>query len=175
MPVPKSITKKMRFEVFRRDGFTCRYCGEKAPNVKLHVDHITPVSMGGSNDFSNLTTACKDCNYGKGSTVLTNEQTPNGVTLPDFYAGDKYYNEASYLANIARKSGIATYDYWRKVYTLFHNYMDKEGLTFEECLEGINYVGSGCLDKLDNRLGYQVFAKEDDKRIDEIYRRKNNG
>lgn len=42
------ISKKLRFEVFKRDCFTCQYCGEKAPNVKLEVDHIKPVSNYGN-------------------------------------------------------------------------------------------------------------------------------
>ena len=36
----KPIGKKMRFEVFKRDKFTCQYCGRKAPDVILEVDHI---------------------------------------------------------------------------------------------------------------------------------------
>ena len=47
----KSINKKIRFEVFKRDNFTCQYCGKSAPNVILEIDHITPVSKGGNNDL----------------------------------------------------------------------------------------------------------------------------
>jgi hypothetical protein len=67
----KSITKKKRFEVFKRDAFTCQYCGEKAPDVFLEVDHIEPVSKGGTNDFLNLITACKNCNAGKSDRKLS--------------------------------------------------------------------------------------------------------
>lgn len=59
------IKKSVRFEVFKRDSFTCQYCGEKAPDVVLEIDHITPVSGGGGNDILNLVTACKACNAGK--------------------------------------------------------------------------------------------------------------
>jgi len=61
----KSISKSIRFEVFKRDRFTCQYCGEKAPDVVLHVDHIDPVSKGGDNGIVNLITSCFDCNLGK--------------------------------------------------------------------------------------------------------------
>lgn len=61
----KSISKKIRFEVYKRDKFTCQYCGRKAPDVILNVDHIEPVSKGGSNDILNLITSCFDCNNGK--------------------------------------------------------------------------------------------------------------
>lgn len=54
-----------RFRVFERDGFACRYCGQSAPNVILHVDHRRPVSKGGNNHPDNLYTACSSCNAGK--------------------------------------------------------------------------------------------------------------
>lgn len=61
------IPARTRFRVLERDGFTCQYCGAKAPNVELHVDHIVPVAKGGTNDESNLVTACAVCNLGKGT------------------------------------------------------------------------------------------------------------
>ena len=57
--------------MFKRDSFKCQYCGESAPEVILHVDHIHPVSKGGCNDIANLLTSCKDCNLGKGATKLS--------------------------------------------------------------------------------------------------------
>lgn len=70
----KSISKKTRFEVFKRDNFTCQYCGKMAPDVILEVDHINPVKCGGSNDILNLITSCKDCNRGKGSRKLSDNE-----------------------------------------------------------------------------------------------------
>lgn len=61
----EKLPKGIRFEVFKRDKFTCQYCGESAPNVILEVDHIDPVSKGGTNDIMNLITSCRDCNRGK--------------------------------------------------------------------------------------------------------------
>ena len=66
----KSISKKMRFEVFKRDSFRCQYCGKSAPEVILEVDHIKPVADGGKNTMMNLITSCRDCNRGKGKTLL---------------------------------------------------------------------------------------------------------
>ncbi len=66
----KSLSKKTRFEVFKRDSFACQYCGAKAPDVILEVDHIKPVVEGGTNDMINLITSCFDCNRGKGKTKL---------------------------------------------------------------------------------------------------------
>lgn len=66
----KPLSRTVRFEVFKRDKFTCQYCGKKAPDVVLHADHIHPVAEGGTNDIMNLVTACADCNGGKGARLL---------------------------------------------------------------------------------------------------------
>lgn len=62
-----AVSKRTRYEVLRRDNHTCRYCGATAPEATLTIDHVTPVSLGGSDDPSNLVAACKDCNAGKAS------------------------------------------------------------------------------------------------------------
>lgn len=67
----KSISKKTRFEVFKRDSFKCQYCGASAPDVLLHVDHIIPVSRGGACDVVNLVTSCAPCNGGKSNRPLS--------------------------------------------------------------------------------------------------------
>lgn len=59
------ISKKTRFEVFKRDEFTCTYCGQKPPAVVLECDHVIPVAQGGPDAIENLTTSCFDCNRGK--------------------------------------------------------------------------------------------------------------
>lgn len=67
----KALSKKTRFEVFKRDGFVCQYCGAHPPAVVLHVDHIHPVAEGGTNDIDNLVTSCQSCNAGKGARLLS--------------------------------------------------------------------------------------------------------
>ncbi len=69
----KGLSKKDRFEVFKRDGFTCQYCGREAPDIVLNVDHIKPVKSGGSNDMLNLITSCWDCNSGKKAIHLSDD------------------------------------------------------------------------------------------------------
>lgn len=69
----KAISKKTRFEVFKRDSFACQYCGKAAPDVILHVDHIDPVSKGGGNSIINLITSCADCNGGKSDRKLDDQ------------------------------------------------------------------------------------------------------
>lgn len=69
----KGISKKTRFEVFKRDNFTCQYCGGQSPDVILRVDHINPVAGGGDNDILNLITSCEPCNQGKGARPLDDQ------------------------------------------------------------------------------------------------------
>lgn len=66
-----SVSKRIRFEVFKRDKFTCQYCGKSAPDVILEVDHIDPKSKGGKDDIMNLVTSCYDCNRGKSNIILS--------------------------------------------------------------------------------------------------------
>lgn len=67
----QSISKKTRFEVFKRDAFTCQYCGAHPPGILLHVDHIVPVAGGGVNHMDNYVTSCDACNLGKGARSLS--------------------------------------------------------------------------------------------------------
>ena len=69
----KSLKKGIRFEVFKRDSFTCQYCGAKAPDVILEVDHIIPVKEGGTDDIMNLVTSCRDCNRGKSCKMISDD------------------------------------------------------------------------------------------------------
>lgn len=64
------ISKRERFDIFRRDHFTCRYCGKSPPSVLLEIDHIVPVADGGTNVIENLATACQECNQGKADKTL---------------------------------------------------------------------------------------------------------
>ncbi len=77
----KSTGKKIRFEVFKRDGFACSYCGQTPPAVVLEIDHIIPVADNGGSEIHNLTTACFDCNRGKGSRPLSELPESLGSTL----------------------------------------------------------------------------------------------
>lgn len=73
----KNLSKKIRFEVLKRDMFKCQYCGRspiKDQDVVLEVDHIIPVAEGGNNEMINLVTSCWDCNRGKGARKLDDRQ-----------------------------------------------------------------------------------------------------
>lgn len=62
------VTQSLRYDIMRRDGFRCRLCGRSADSgVELEVDHIIPISKGGTSSMDNLQTLCRDCNRGKGA------------------------------------------------------------------------------------------------------------
>lgn len=69
----KGISNGLRWQILQRDNFTCQYCGRRAPDVVIEVDHIIPVVKGGTNDPLNLITACYQCNHGKFTKDLQDE------------------------------------------------------------------------------------------------------
>ena len=69
----KPLTPKLRQRIFERDHYTCQYCGRSAPDVVLHIDHVIPVSKGGTNDEDNLVTACLQCNVRKHDSIINEE------------------------------------------------------------------------------------------------------
>lgn len=90
----------LRFKVFKRDEFTCRYCGSKSPEAILEVDHVIPVSAGGLDEFENLVTSCYSCNRGKGARLLTNIPQEENI-----------HEKAVLLAE--REMQLAELQYWR--------------------------------------------------------------
>lgn len=60
-----AVSKRLRYEVLRRDNHACRYCGRSAPDVELTIDHVVPVALSGDDKPANLITACVECNSGK--------------------------------------------------------------------------------------------------------------
>lgn len=99
-----AVTPRLRFEIFRRDNFTCQYCGRKPPEVELAIDHVTPKSLGGNDDPSNLRTACRDCNTGKAS------MAPDQAFVDASAAGERLWQQARQLARaeaIAKEAAAA--------------------------------------------------------------------
>lgn len=64
-----AVGAKLRYEVLRRDNYTCRFCGSRAPDVFLEIDHVIPRSHGGLDVASNLQVLCEECNAGKSATM----------------------------------------------------------------------------------------------------------
>jgi 5-methylcytosine-specific restriction endonuclease McrA len=79
--------------LFARDGYRCQFCGRSLTQLKpresLTRDHLVPLSRGGTNDWTNVVTACSPCNTRKGNKLpaeigmhpLTNPVEPHFVHL----------------------------------------------------------------------------------------------
>jgi len=65
---PRAQVHLTRKEIFRRDHYTCQYCGDHATN--LTIDHVMPKHLGGNFTWENLVTACSVCNHKKGGRTL---------------------------------------------------------------------------------------------------------
>jgi hypothetical protein len=76
-----TVSPRVRFDIFERDRFTCTYCGRTPPHVLLELDHVIPRARDGSDDPSNLTTSCEDCNRGKAARLLNPDAVP--MITPD--------------------------------------------------------------------------------------------
>lgn len=66
----RQISLRMRYEILKRDNFTCVLCGRSpatCPGLKLHVDHVIPHSKDGPTELDNLRTLCEECNIGRGN------------------------------------------------------------------------------------------------------------
>ena len=75
----------LRWKILIRDNFTCQYCGQKAPNVRLEVDHIKPVAEDGQYTEDNLITSCSACNRGKSALAIIikrREGKPRPIACP---------------------------------------------------------------------------------------------
>lgn len=99
-----TISRRTRFEVLRRDGHTCRYCGAQAPDVKLTVDHVIPEALGGGDDPSNLVTACQPCNAGKSSIA------PDQAIVEDVDATALLFSRA--LERVIEQRALAESKFW---------------------------------------------------------------
>ena len=65
-PKRQPIKPSLRFEILKRDNYRCQMCGVTAKDgATLEIDHIHPVSKGGTNEPDNLQVLCRDCNAGK--------------------------------------------------------------------------------------------------------------
>jgi hypothetical protein len=96
-----AVSKRLRYEILRRDNHACRYCGATAPDVKLNVDHVIPQALGGSNAPTNLVASCVDCNAGKTSSM------PNAMPVAD--VGQGAFRQAAVMKQAAEDQRTAVF------------------------------------------------------------------
>lgn len=152
-----AVSKRTRFEVLKRDNFTCRYCRET--EGKMTVDHVLPTALGGTDEPDNLVAACADCNAGKASTSPTEEMV-NDVKSSDAKWAEAIKRAAEMQAAARGRQGEyvkAFVDAWPRSYmpqgyesSLASLY--EAGLPVSEMLDAIEVAFSAI--GVDNRFRY---------------------
>lgn len=91
--------------IYRRDNYTCAYCGQKFKDRDLSIDHIVPKSKGGINSWTNCITACKKCNSYKADFSI--EETKMYLRFKPYIPYNSIFlNCREYLSNIWWKKYI---------------------------------------------------------------------
>ncbi len=109
------VSQRLRFEIFKKHNFTCQYCGRHVPEITLELDHIIPRSLGGTDEYKNLTTTCRDCNQGKGSIPLETIYVPKETDwLHEFCVQYGRICQAC-RKQFTRKSGLLTIHHIRAI------------------------------------------------------------
>jgi len=78
----KQLPRGIRHEVFKRDNYRCQECGLDKYRTIIHVDHIIPVSKGGTDEMSNLRTLCEQCNNEKSDLIHKGESALDVFFIP---------------------------------------------------------------------------------------------
>jgi hypothetical protein len=99
-----AVSTRTRFEVFKRDGFRCVYCGSTPNDGPLHVDHVLAIANGGTDEIDNLVAACAACNLGKAAVPLVRRApTPDPEAIAEQAEQVRAWAEAQRAVIEARK------------------------------------------------------------------------
>jgi len=79
----RRLPRFSRYNVYLRDKFTCQYCNEQFTSPHLTLDHVLPLSKGGKTEWTNIVTACHDCNSDKGNDERIRPK--NAPYRPDYF------------------------------------------------------------------------------------------
>lgn len=130
------ISKRTRFEVLRRDAHTCQYCGGKAPDVVLHVDHVIPVSLGGTDKPDNLVASCNECNIGKASS------SPNAEFVAELAQRSRDHQEKLAIEAARHVSAVSRV---RDDYQRFDDFYEAFSPVWEDAGYGLADIGKSSL------------------------------
>jgi len=152
----KGLSKKLRFEIFKRDGFQCQYCGATPPAVVLHVDHIVPVAGGGENDPSNLVTSCEPCNLGKGARSL--KAAPQSLASAAADAQEREDQLLGYQAIMRRQLERVESNAWEVAEVFMESFGD-DGFRLDWLASVKRFIRElgllECLDAMDKATSYK--------------------
>ena len=84
--IARGMSPQLRNEILERNGFSCQQCGATAHDpdpfnpvrkLRLHIDHIVPISQGGDDSRENLRVLCSACNEGRSNLQAPTESAKN--------------------------------------------------------------------------------------------------
>ncbi len=157
----KAISKKNRFDIFKRDGFTCQYCGAHPPKAVLHVDHIVPVAHGGGNEDTNLVTACDHCNLGKAATSL--ESIPASLSSRAAEVTEREAQLRGYSEVMAAQRARIDADCW-EVANIFVDQFQLDGIRkdwFQSIKQFVEKLGvHECIQAMDVAVSRKPYSRE---------------
>jgi 5-methylcytosine-specific restriction endonuclease McrA len=112
--VPRGGVVFSRRNLYRRDNYTCQYCGSRPGTQELTLDHVLPRSMGGRTTWENCVLACTACNTRKGG------RTPDGAsmllrTVPRKPAWSPWYSFARRFKKPRSWDAFISDVYWNSV------------------------------------------------------------
>ncbi len=91
---PHQVVHLNKKEIFRRDNYTCQYCGK--PSLELTIDHVIPKHLGGTHSWENVVAACPRCNHLKGGKTLE-EAHMHLLKIPKTPPGSAVYRFGKHL------------------------------------------------------------------------------
>lgn len=77
--IPKRSVAFSRRNLFKRDKYTCQYCGKQPGSTDLTIDHVLPRSKGGVSSWDNCVLACINCNKRKADKTLKQAHMPLAI------------------------------------------------------------------------------------------------
>ena len=124
----------LRWQILERDNFTCQYCGQSAPNVKLEVDHKIPREEGGNDNPENLITSCYACNRGKSGLSIIRKRKAKKMAKPFSPVNPQSFRQDEALNIISQSDdGISAIELAQKInirkeyaYTVIHRLKQKQ-------------------------------------------------
>ncbi len=75
-PRTSNAVRFCRENVYIRDKYTCQYCATRLPAKQLTLDHVVPASQNGPKSWTNVVSACRECNQRKAN------RTPRTANMP---------------------------------------------------------------------------------------------
>ena len=91
--LPSASVSFSRRNIFKRDHYTCQYCGAQPGSEELSIDHVVPRSRGGQSSWENCVPACIPCNKRKADRLTRQagmklRKLPQRPTWKPMYARD---------------------------------------------------------------------------------------